>query len=82
VSGVLKLKRGTTIWGRSPLTASQVRTRKEGTLVIDIYNTAEKMLIWRGTVTGTISEDQRENAKKIGKGVEKVFDKYPPKEKK
>jgi hypothetical protein len=68
--------------GGVPVTASQVRTYKEGTLIIDIYNTAEKILIWRGTVTGTISENPQENAKKIDKGVEKVFEKYPPEEKK
>ncbi len=62
--------------------SSQVRTYKEGTLVIDIYQASKKELVWRGTVTGTISDNPKDNTKKINKGVEKIFKKFPPPEKK
>ena len=60
---------------------AQVRTYKQGTLIVDIYSASEKQLIWRGTVTGTISDNSQKNAKSISKGVEKLFKEYPPKKK-
>ena len=65
-------------YGGIRTSTSRVRTYKEGTLIVDIYKAAEKELIWRGTVTGTVSENPKENEKKINKGVAKVFKKYPP----
>ncbi len=55
-----------------------VRTFKEGTLVIDIFWAEDKQLIWRGTVTGTVSDDPKKNEKNINKGIVKLFEKYPP----
>jgi len=60
------------------MSTSRVRTYKEGTLIVDIYRAAAKELIWRGTVTGTISEDPQKNTQLINKGVQKVFEKFPP----
>ena len=65
-------------YGGMGTSTSRVRTYKEGTLIVDIYKAAEKELIWRGTVTGTVSDNPKENEKKINKGVAKVFKKYPP----
>ncbi len=59
-----------------------VSTYTVGTLVIDMYSAAKKELIWRGTVSGTISEDPQKNIKLIQKAAEKVFKKYPPEKKK
>ncbi len=55
-----------------------VRTYKEGTIVVDIYGAGSKQLVWRGTVTGTISDDPKKNEKNINKGIAKLFEKYPP----
>jgi len=55
-----------------------VRTYKEGTIVVDIYGAGDKQLIWRGTVTGTISDNPQKNEKNIVKGIAKMFEKYPP----
>ena len=55
-----------------------VRTYKEGTIVVDIYWAGDKQLIWRGTVTGTISDNPQKNEKNIVKGIAKMFEKYPP----
>jgi hypothetical protein len=60
---------------------TQVRTYKQGTLIVDIYRASEKQLIWRGTITGTISDNPQKNAKNISKGTEKLFKEYPPKKK-
>jgi len=70
-------------WGGGGMRGSTttVSTYQVGTLVIDMYSTAKKELIWRGTVSGTISDNPQKNAKLIQKAVEKVFKKYPPKKK-
>ncbi len=57
---------------------STVSNYTEGTLVIDIYRADEKQLIWRGTVTGTVSDDPKKNEENINKGIVKLFEKYPP----
>jgi hypothetical protein len=65
-------------YGGMSTSTSRVRTYKEGTLIVDIYKAQEKELIWRGTVTGTISDNPKKNEKNINKGVAKVFKKFPP----
>jgi hypothetical protein len=65
-------------YGGTGTSTSTVRRYKEGTLIVDIYKAAEKELIWRGTVTGTVENDPDEKEKKINKGVAKLFEKYPP----
>ena len=55
-----------------------VRTYKEGTIIVDIYRAEDKQLVWRGTVTGTISDNPQKNEKNIGKGITKLFEKFPP----
>jgi hypothetical protein len=68
-------------YGGVASSTSRVRTYTEGTLIIDIYDAAKKELVWRGTVTGTVSDNPRQNEKNINKGVAKVFKKFPPPEK-
>ena len=66
-------------WGAGLSTStSRVRTYKEGTLVVDIYKAKEKELIWRGAVTGTISDDPQKNVKNFKKALAKLFKRYPP----
>ena len=55
-----------------------VRTYEEGTIIVDIYRAEDKQLVWRGAVTGTISDDPKKNEKNIVKGLAKLFEKYPP----
>ncbi len=69
-------------WGAGGMgmagSTTTVRTYQEGTIVVDIYGAGDKQLIWRGTVTGTISDDPKKNEKNINKGIAKMFEKYPP----
>jgi hypothetical protein len=50
---------------------------KEGTLVIDVYDTKTKQLVWRGSVQGTVSDKATKNEKNLDKGVAKMFKKFP-----
>jgi hypothetical protein len=68
-------------WGSAGMGASTttVRTYTEGTLIVDMYRADVKELIWRGSITGTISDNPQDNEKKIRKGLAKLFKDYPPK---
>ncbi len=57
---------------------STVRTYTEGTLIVDIYRAEDKQLIWRGTVTGTVSDNPQKNEQNINKGLAKLFQEFPP----
>jgi uncharacterized protein DUF4136 len=57
-----------------------VVTYKVGTLVLDMYDTKTNKLMWRGTAVDTVSSKPEKNEKKLEKGVEKMFEKFPPKE--
>lgn len=50
-----------------------------GGLTVDMMDPAQKQLIFRATVTETLSDKPEKNAEKIQKSMQKIFDKYPPK---
>ena len=53
-------------------------TYKVGTLVIDLFDTKTKKLIWRGSASDTLSNNSNKNIKDLDKGVEKMFKSFPP----
>jgi hypothetical protein len=53
-------------------------TYKVGTLVIDLFDTKTKQLIWRGASSDTLSNSSDKNIKNLDKGVEKMFKNFPP----
>jgi hypothetical protein len=59
-----------------------VDTYKVGTLVVDLFDTNSKKLIWRGSSSDTLSDKSDKNIKNLDKGVQKMFDHFPPGEKK
>ena len=48
-----------------------------GTLVVDIYDTASKELIWQGTAQNTLKENASKREKAIPKEIKKLMKKYP-----
>jgi len=61
---------------------TQVEQIPVGTLIVDIGDSTSKKYIWRGTATGTINSKPDKNAKTIDQEVKKMFEKFPPDEKK
>jgi Domain of unknown function (DUF4136) len=59
-----------------------VETYKVGTLVVDLFDAHNKSLLWRGSSTDTFSNKSDKNIKNLDKGVQKMFDHFPPGEKK
>lgn len=51
----------------------------EGTLVIDLVTPANKQLVWRGTVVGTLEDSKEKNIQMVNEGITKAFEDYPPK---
>jgi hypothetical protein len=49
-----------------------------GTLVLDLFDTNKKKLIWRGSASETISGKSNKNIKNLDKAVQKMFDHFPP----
>lgn len=66
-------------WGRfGGMGSAQVDTVVNGQLKVDIADFKAKQFLWRGTATDTVSSDPQKNAKKIDKGLTKMFQKFPP----
>jgi hypothetical protein len=59
-----------------------VETYKVGTLVVDLFDAHSKQLIWRGSSSDTLSDKSDKNIKNLDKGVQKMFDHFPPDRKK
>ena len=57
---------------------TSVDTYKVGTLVVDMFAAQTKKLIWRGSASDTLSDKSDKNIKNLDKGVQKMFDHFPP----
>jgi hypothetical protein len=68
-------------WGGFGETTTQVENYPVGTLVLDLYDTGNKQLIWRGIAHDTLSDKPDKNEKKLDKAVNKMLDHFPPREK-
>ena len=53
-------------------------TYKVGTLVVDLFETKTKKLLWRGTSSDTLSNNSDKNIKNLDKGADKMFKHFPP----
>ena len=49
-----------------------------GSLVINMVDARQKQLVFQGVSTSTISSKPRTNAERLQKGVNEIFEKYPP----
>ena len=53
-----------------------------GTLVVDMFDTKTKNLLYRGTASDELNKDPKKNEKKIDKAAQKLFKDFPQKDKK
>ena len=49
-----------------------------GTLVVDLFDPKTKQLIWRGSASDALSNKSDKNIRNLDKGVQKMFDHFPP----
>jgi hypothetical protein len=70
-------------WHRWGIGTGMATTTEEtytvGTLVVDLFDSRTRKLIWRGKATDILPEDPKKTAKKLNKDIEKLFKKFPPK---
>ncbi|MGZ4788598.1 MAG: DUF4136 domain-containing protein [Terriglobales bacterium] len=63
-------------WGGFGTTAITTPvTYRVGTLVVDLYDSKTKQLVWRGTATDTLSEDPSKNQNKLKDAVDDMINK-------
>ena len=53
-------------------------TYKVGTLVVDLFDSSTKKLIWRGSASDTLSDKSDKNIKNLNSDVRRMFDHFPP----
>ena len=60
----------------------QARTTVEhyqvGTLVVNLFDANTKILIWRGSASGTLSGNSAKDIKNVDKALQKMFAHFPP----
>ena len=49
-----------------------------GTLVLDIFDSTSKKLIWRGTASEVLSDKPEKNEMKVEKALTEMFKHFPP----
>ena len=49
-----------------------------GTLVVDLFDAKTKNLVWRGVSRGMLSNKSGKNIEKLNRGVQKLFQHFPP----
>ncbi|WP_161557543.1 DUF4136 domain-containing protein [Acidisarcina polymorpha] len=64
-------------WGDGMATTT-VENIPVGTLVVDIYDSGSKHLLWRGLAHDQLSDKPDKDTKKLQKAVDKMFSKFPP----
>ena len=65
--------------GGTGIATTNVIPERIGNLTVDIFNSADKQLIWRGMASEAISANKPEkNEKKMDEAVDKMFKNFPP----
>ena len=68
-------------WGMGGMATTTVQTYEVGTLVVDLFDSGTKRVIWRGTATATVPDKPEKKEKKIEKALDKMFKDFPPNKK-
>jgi Domain of unknown function (DUF4136) len=81
-SGGMKTQTSYNAWGMRGIGGGMGGITPEqnvnGTLIVDIYDTKAKDLVWRGVAQGTLNEtNSQKNMQLVDKAVAKMFKKYP-----
>jgi hypothetical protein len=64
-------------WGAGMATTT-VQDIPIGTLVLDMYDTSSRNLLWRGEARDQLSDKPDKDTQKLQKAVDKMLDKFPP----
>ena len=65
-------------FGREGMATTTTQVTPVGSLMVDIYDSSNKQLLWRGSVSGDLSKNSDKNTKKLAGDVKDLFKKFPP----
>ena len=65
-------------WGGFGQSTTYVEHYPVGTLIVDLFDTNTKKLIWRGSATDALTGKPDKDEKKLEKAVSKLFEHFPP----
>lgn len=65
-------------WGGFGESTTYVENYEVGTLVIDMFDSRSKKLIWRGSANDTLPDKPDKAIKDLEKSVDKMFEHFPP----
>jgi hypothetical protein len=68
------------LWGGFADATTYVEDYTVGTLVVDMFDTNSKRLLWRGSASDVLSGKPEKDEKKLEKAVSKMFEHFPPAE--
>ena len=68
------------LWGGFADATTYVEDYTMGTLVVDMFDTNNKRLLWRGSASDVLSGKPEKDEKKLEKVVSKMFEHFPPAE--
>jgi hypothetical protein len=66
------------MWGGFGDATTYEDTYQVGTLIVDMFDTMTKKLIWRGSASDVLSSKPDKNVKELEKSVDKMFEHFPP----
>lgn len=66
-------------WGGVGSSTTTVSEYTEGTLVVDIFDSSTKQLVWRGVAQDELKAKQKKREKQATKAVTKLLKDFPPK---
>jgi hypothetical protein len=68
-------------YGSSGMTTATTSTINIGSVALDLYDSAKKQLVWRGTATKAVdsSSNAEKRQKNMSKAAQKMLKNYPPK---
>jgi hypothetical protein len=66
------------LWGGFADATTYEDTHEVGTLIVDMFDTRTKKLIWRGSASDVVSSKPDKNIKELEKAVDKMFEHFPP----
>jgi hypothetical protein len=61
------------------MASTHVDTYTVGTLVIDLFDSRTKQLVWRGWASDALPDNPQKETKRLDKDIEKLFKNLPPK---
>ena len=65
-------------WGGFGEATTYVDNYEVGSLLVDMFDSRSKRLIWRGSATDTLPDKPDKAMKDLNKSVEKMFEHFPP----